>query len=47
MNHYLDLAGDDEGIAVQPFFMALRAAVRAHVAATQVELGAENSTRLR
>lgn len=46
-NHYLDLAGDDEGIAVQPFFMALRAAVRAHVAATQVELGAENSTRLR
>ena len=47
MNHYLDLAGDAEGIAVLPFFMALRAAVRAHVAATQVELGAENSTRLR
>ncbi len=47
MNHYLDLAGDDEGIAILPFFMALRAAVRSHVTATQVELGTEKSSRLR
>jgi uncharacterized protein len=47
MNRYLDIAGDDEGIAVLPFFMALRAAVRAHVTASQVELGAHKSTSLR
>ena len=39
MNRYLDITGDDEGVAVLPFFMALRAAVRAHVTASQVELG--------
>lgn len=48
MNRYLDLTGDADGIAVLPFFMALRAAVRAHVTASQVELGSmDKSTSLR
>jgi predicted kinase len=47
MNRYLDLTGDAEAIAVLPFFMALRAAVRAHVTASQIELGADKSTSLR
>lgn len=32
-NRYLDLTGDDDGLPVIPFFMSLRAAVRAHVTA--------------
>lgn len=39
MNQYLDETGDDEGFALLPFFMAVRAAVRAHVTATQIEEG--------
>ena len=34
-NRYLDWCGDDEGAGLMPFFMAVRAAVRAHVGATQ------------
>lgn len=37
MNRYLDITGDDGGFALLPFFMAVRAAVRAHVTATQIE----------
>jgi aminoglycoside phosphotransferase family enzyme/predicted kinase len=37
MNRYLDETGDDNGFAALPFFMAMRAAVRAHVIATQAE----------
>lgn len=37
MNRYLDETGDDDGFPLLPFFMAVRAAVRAHVTATQVE----------
>jgi aminoglycoside phosphotransferase family enzyme/predicted kinase len=33
-NRYLDLTGDDDGLPALPLFMSLRAAVRAHVAAT-------------
>jgi len=33
-NRYCDAAGEDEGFALLPYFMALRAAVRAHVTAT-------------
>ena len=37
-NRYLDASGDDEdGFVLLPFFMAVRAAVRAHVTATQIE----------
>lgn len=34
-NRYLDETGDIEGVALTPFFVATRAAVRAHVAATR------------
>ncbi len=37
MNRYLDETGEDDGFAVLSFFMAMRAAVRAHVIATQAE----------
>lgn len=36
INRYLDTAGDDDGFCLLPFFMALRAAIRAHVTATQI-----------
>jgi uncharacterized protein len=41
MNRYLDEADDDDGFPLLPFFMAVRAAVRAHVTATLVEEGGE------
>lgn len=44
-NRYADVAGEAEGFALLPFFLALRAAVRAHVAATQAE-EAGGDTRL-
>lgn len=37
INRYLDLTGDDADLWIVHFFMALRAAVRAHVTATQAE----------
>lgn len=36
-NRYLDDADDEDGFVLLPFFMAVRAAVRAHVTATQAE----------
>jgi aminoglycoside phosphotransferase family enzyme/predicted kinase len=36
-NRYCDAAGEEAGFALIPFFAALRAAVRAHVTATQAE----------
>jgi Uncharacterized protein conserved in bacteria len=39
VNRYLDVTGDEGDFALLPFFMAVRAAVRAHVTATQVEEG--------
>lgn len=45
-NRYLDDADDEDGFALLPFFMAIRAAVRAHVTATQVEEGGEGSDAL-
>jgi aminoglycoside phosphotransferase family enzyme/predicted kinase len=39
MNRYLDEADDEDGFILLPFFMAVRAAVRAHVLATQIEEG--------
>jgi len=36
-NRYLDEADDEDGFVLLPFFMAVRAAVRAHVTATQAE----------
>jgi uncharacterized protein len=42
MNRYLDESDEEEGYALLPFFMAIRAAVRAHVTATQA---AENGRK--
>ncbi len=39
MNRYLDQADDEDGFALLPFFMAVRAAVRAHVLGTQLAEG--------
>ena len=39
MNRYLDATGDEIGLPVLPFFMALRAAVRAHVTGTRIVEG--------
>lgn len=36
VNRYLDRTGDDAGFGLMPFFLALRAAIRAHVGATQL-----------
>jgi predicted kinase len=36
-NRYLDAADETDGIPLLPFFMAIRSAIRAHVAATQSE----------
>ncbi|ESY75304.1 aminoglycoside phosphotransferase [Mesorhizobium sp. LNHC252B00] len=46
MNRYLDEADDEDGFILLPFFMAVRAAVRAHVTATQVEEGSDDSEKL-
>ncbi|BCH33314.1 hypothetical protein MesoLjLc_52440 [Mesorhizobium sp. L-8-10] len=46
MNRYLDESDDDDGFALLPFFMAVRAAVRAHVTATQAEQGGAQRDRL-
>lgn len=46
MNRYLDEADDEDGFVLLPFLMAVRAAVRAHVTATQVEEGSQDSARL-
>lgn len=37
VNHYLDGSDEEDGFACMPYFVALRAAVRAHVLATQSE----------
>jgi aminoglycoside phosphotransferase family enzyme/predicted kinase len=34
LNRYLDLTGDDDGLAAMPLFLSLRAAIRAHVTAS-------------
>jgi uncharacterized protein len=45
MNRYLDRTGDEAGMPILRFFMALRAAVRAHVTATAVEEGDDTAAR--
>lgn len=46
MNRYLDETGDEDGFVLLPFFMAVRAAVRAHVTATQAAEAAGGGKRL-
>jgi aminoglycoside phosphotransferase family enzyme/predicted kinase len=45
-NRYLDEADDEDGFVLLPFFMAVRAAVRAHVTATQAEESGDPSGKL-
>ncbi|MBB4040349.1 hypothetical protein GGR34_002002 [Microvirga flocculans] len=37
LNRYLDVTDETDGLKLVPFFMAIRAAIRAHVTATQVQ----------
>jgi uncharacterized protein len=37
LNRYLDRTEEDDGLAAMPFFLSLRAAIRAHVTATALE----------
>lgn len=46
MNRYLDAANEEDGFCLLPFFMAVRAAVRAHVTATQAEEPGQDRPRL-
>ncbi len=39
LNRYLDLCGEDDGIALMPLFLSLRAVIRAHVTATMAAHG--------
>jgi aminoglycoside phosphotransferase family enzyme/predicted kinase len=39
LNRYLDLSEEDDGLALMPLFLALRAVIRAHVTATMAEHG--------
>ncbi len=39
LNRYLDLTGEDGGLAAMPLFLSLRAVIRAHVTATMAEHG--------
>ncbi|WP_370125860.1 AAA family ATPase [Sinorhizobium fredii] len=45
-NRYLDETQDEEGFVLLPYFMGIRAAVRAHVTATQVEECSVRSDKL-
>ena len=44
LNRYLDEADESDGLPLVPFFMALRAAVRAHVTATAAEEASDEQT---
>jgi len=46
VNRYCDTAGQEDGYVLLPFFMALRAAVRAHVTATQADSADTDAARL-
>jgi hypothetical protein len=39
LNRYLDLTGEDDGLALMPLFLSMRAVIRAHVTATMAEHG--------
>lgn len=46
MNRYLDETDEEDGFCLLPFLMAIRAAVRAHVTATQAEEAGQDPARL-
>ena len=43
LNRYLDLTGEDDGLAALPLFLSLRAAIRAHVTAAAMERAAQSA----
>lgn len=45
-NRYLDQSDNEDGFILLPFLMAIRAAVRAHVTATQIEEGSSKTGAL-
>lgn len=45
-NRYLDTVDEEDGFVLLPFFMAVRAAVRAHVGAAQAKSASEGAAKL-
>ena len=45
LNRYLDLTGEDDGLAAMPLFLSSRAAIRAHVTATAMERAARSEAK--
>jgi aminoglycoside phosphotransferase family enzyme/predicted kinase len=45
LNRYLDLTGEDDGLAAMPLFLSSRAAIRAHVTAAALERAARAEAR--
>jgi hypothetical protein len=45
LNRYLDLTGEDDGLAAMPLFLSSRAAIRAHVTATAMEHAAGSGAK--
>ena len=45
LNRYLDLTGEDDGLAAMPLFLSSRAAIRAHVTATAMERAAGSEAK--
>ena len=45
LNRYLDLTGEDDGLAAMPLFQSSRAAIRAHVTATAMERAAGSEAK--
>jgi uncharacterized protein len=46
LNRYLDLTGEDDGLAAMPLFLSSRAAIRAHVTAAAMERAAQPNLSL-
>src|SRR5215472_3286399 len=46
LNRYLDLTGEDDGLAAMPLFLSLRAAIRAHIMAAAIEPTALSKLKL-
>jgi aminoglycoside phosphotransferase family enzyme/predicted kinase len=45
LNRYLDLTGEDDGLAAMPLFLSLRAAIRAHVTAAGMARAAQQGAQ--
>jgi len=45
LNRYLDLTGEDDGLAAMPLFLSSRAAIRAHVTAAAMERAAPSKLK--